>query len=229
MRTPQLQRWWPTTQSMDLVQAPVQQTATALVTEFTRFTSGEPLDSHLVTLANLDEAFALAPYFANAVTVVVALPTQSEWTVLWNNSMLCDGYDSLCWCLTAHHGLTTLHWSAHDDTTTFQPGAQFTHRRWSAGAVVERTVAVSREDHRWSFHQSGTPLPEEDVTQYQARSKRDRLNERALAGFLARLGARPWDEGFYDLPARPAFLLRRLTPPDTILRKPAAAVLQPPR
>jgi hypothetical protein len=40
--------------------------------------------------------------------------------VLWNNSFLCDGYDSLCWCLTSHHDLTTIHW-AHAGTTVRQP------------------------------------------------------------------------------------------------------------
>ena len=35
--------------------------------------------------------------FTNVSTCYLVLPTHSRWTVRWNNSFLCDGYDSLCW------------------------------------------------------------------------------------------------------------------------------------
>lgn len=174
---------------------------------------------------DLDAVFAAPPEFANVPTWFVALPTRSRWVVLWNNSFLCDGYDSLCWCLTRNHGLTTVHWSAHDTTTTFQPGAAFHHRRRDGEALVERSVSCSATDGRWAFAERGEPLPEEDLSGYGARRKRDRLDERRVAALLARLGAEPWAEGFYEVADRPCFVVRRTAPPATVHTRPPAAVV----
>lgn len=170
-------------------------------------------------------ATRIPPEFANVPTWFVALPTRSRWVVLWNNSFLCDGYDSLCWCLTRNHGLTTVHWSAHDTTTTFQPGAAFHHRRRDGEALVERSVSCSATDGRWAFAERGEPLPEEDLSGYGARRKRDRLDERRVAALLARLGAEPWAEGFYEVADRPCFVVRRTAPPATVHTRPPAAVV----
>jgi hypothetical protein len=121
-----VRRWWPSTQSLDLVEGPVQRVAEALRVEFLRFAGAERVAAGWHRFDSLDAAFRSAPNFDNVVTFLLALPTRSKWTVLWNNSFLCDGYDSLCWCLTSHHDLTTIHWAAHDDWTTFQSGASFT-------------------------------------------------------------------------------------------------------
>jgi hypothetical protein len=186
--------------------------------EFTRFAAGDPVQAEWCKFAGLDEAFGSAPGFANVVSHIVALPTHSEWTVLWNNSFLCDGYDSLCWCITTHHGLTTLHWAAHDDWTTFQSGARFTFRERDAAEFRERTVYVGQEDKRWLFHESGSPLPEENTSNYAARLKRDRLNERTLLAMLEALGARPWSEAYYALESQQAFVLSRAVPPAAVQR-----------
>jgi hypothetical protein len=70
------------------------------------------------------------------------------------------------------------------------------------------------------------PLPEEDVPSYGTRRKRDRLNERAVIELLARLGASPWSESFYATGERLCFVLRRLHPPDTIIRRRASEVVR---
>jgi hypothetical protein len=168
----------------------------------------------------------MAPEFANVPTVYVILPTRSRWTVLWNNSFLCGGYDSLCWCLTKNHGLTTVHWSAHDGWTTFQSGACFIHRQRVGGELVERSVSVAQEDRRWLFCATGQPLPEEDVSWYEARRKRDRLNEEHMAQLLGRLGAFPWSEEFYAVGESQFFLLRRVRAPETIIRRPTSEVVR---
>jgi hypothetical protein len=226
LRSEIVQRWWPTTQSLDLVEGPIEAVAAGVETEVTRFLKGEAIVTSWEDFPSLDSAFRAAPEFANVPTFHLVLPSHSRWTVLWNNSFLCDGYDSLCWCLTKNHGLTTVHWSAHDDWTTFQSGACFHHRRRDGSAVVERSVQASQEDKRWLFHESGQPLPEEDVGSYGARRKRDRLNEALVVQLLARLSASPWSEKFYAVPEQRCFVLRRVQAPETVTRRRASEVVR---
>jgi len=176
-------------------------------------------------LDSLDDAFSAVPDFTNIPTVVLVLPTRGPWSVVWNNSFLCDGYDSLCWNLTENHGLTTIHWSAHDSETTFQPGTLFCARRKQGASLVERSVYCGSNDGRWSFVESGDRLPEEDIAAYTARRKRDRLNEALLMALLARLGAEPWDAERYPLEQAVHTVTRR-NPPVAITRRPREAVLR---
>lgn len=226
LRSESIQRWWPATQSLDLVEGPVEAVAKAVETEVRRFVRGEPVATAWQPFPSLDAAFGMASDFANVPTVYLVLPTRSRWTVLWNNSFLCDGYDSLCWCLTTNHGFTTIHWSAHDDTTTFQPGAAFTYRSSLPSGVIERSVYVGREDRRWLFSESGSPLPEEAVHEYKAKRMRDRLNERLVAELLGRLGAIPWSDDFYATASSPCFVLSRSAAPATITRRKVGDVVR---
>jgi hypothetical protein len=138
--------------------------------------------------------------------------------VLWYNGFLCDGYDSLCQCVTTRHSLTTIHWSAHDTWTTFQAGARFCYRRHDGQKIVERRVDAAQTDRRWDFFESGIPIQEEDVAGYTVRKKRERLNERRVMELLSRLGAEPWNETFYALPGE-IFTLTRPSPPTMLQRK----------
>ncbi len=226
LRSDAIQRWWPTTQSLDLVEGPVEAVAAAVQVEVGRFVGTEPLRASWHAYTSIDTALEATPEFANVPTLYLVLPTRSRWTALWNNSFLCDGYDSLCWCLTKNHSLTTIHWSAHDEWTTFQPGASFCHRRWDGANVVERSVHAAQEDNRWHFFEAGDALPEEDARAYLARRKRDRLNELLVSQLLARLGASPWSEDFYALPEERCFVLQRSKAPSTILRKAPSEVLR---
>lgn len=199
--------------------------AQAVEAELRRILGVEPIERHRLAVHSVKQALKSCLSFTNVPTYFLVLPTSSRWTVLWNNSWLCDGYDSLCYCLTKNHGLTTVHWSAHDEETTFQPGAAFTHRAYATDAMMERSVSCSREDDRWLFHQQGAPLPEEDTSAYGARRKRDRLNEAVLLSLLGRLGAHPWNEAFYDFTSQECFVLRRTSYPATIVSRPARYVI----
>jgi hypothetical protein len=126
LRSEIIQRWWPTTQSLDLVEGNVEQVAAAVRDEVSRFLQSEPIKVSWEKFPNLDAAFEAVPEFANVPTFYLVIPSHSKWTVLWNNSLLCAGYDSLYSCLTKNHGLTTIHWSAHDELTSFQPELLFT-------------------------------------------------------------------------------------------------------
>ena len=223
LRSPTLKKWWPSTQSLDLVEGAAQAVADALASELSRILRGEVVLRADKNCSDLDSAFSEASEFANVPTTFVVVPTKSRWSVVWTNCYLCDGYDALCHCLTLNHGLTTLHWHAHDEMTTFQPSAAFVHRSLSAGAIVERAVSCSVNDGHWSFFALGPPLVEEDLRQYEAKAKRDRLNESILLGLLARLGASPWAETFYELPGT-CHVFRRGSPPASVQRRPTSAV-----
>jgi hypothetical protein len=226
LRSESIQRWWPSTQSLDLVEGSVEAVAAAVETEVRRFVGSEPVASSWETFLSLDSAFRSAPEFANIPTFHLVLPSRSRWTVLWNNSFLCDGYDALCWCLTKHHALTTVHWSAHDRWTTFQSGASFHLRRSAGSTMVERSVHVGQEDNRWTFFEHGEPLPEEEVTSYRARRKRDRLNEVLVSQLLGRLGASPWSDEFYAFPEQRSFVVRRPEAPATVIRRRVSEVVR---
>ncbi len=225
LRSDVIQRWWATTQSLDLVEGNADAVASAIAAEVSRFVAPEHVTSTSETCLNLDSAFSIAKEFCNVPTVYLVLPTRSTWTVLWNNSFLCDGYDSLCYCLTLHHRLTTLHWGANDETTTFQPSAHFCHRSTKDAQLIERQVHIGVNDGKWSFFESGTALSEEDTNQYRVRRKRERLNEENLLQLLQRLGASPWNEQFYSLPGD-CFVIRRASPPATVIRRSKDAVLR---
>ena len=225
LRSQTIQSWWPTTQSLDLVEGPIQSVASALETEIKEFIKGEKIHSSWEQFSSLGAAFQAAPDFTNVPTFFIVLPTRSRWSVLWNNCFLCDGYDSLCLCLTKNHRLTTVHWSSHDDWTTFQSGSRFIHRRFFGGRIAERSVHTAQDDKRWHFYASGDPLPEEDTSVYSAPRKQDRLNEKAMAALLSRFGAAPLSDEFYTVNDSPAFVLQRTNPPPTVLRRPRSEVV----
>lgn len=212
-----VQRWWPLPDSLDLVRAPIKIVASAVLREVTRFVDGGQLSSTWVPFSSLDQLFGSVTVFANVPTVFFVLPTYSDWSVLWNNSFLCDGYDSLCWCLTVNHGLTTLHWHSSDEDAVFQAGSAFTFRKSSESGLKERSVYCCKHDERWEFHVVGEPLPEEDLAAYSARRKRDRLNEQGMLNLLHKLGARPWKDDFYRIGE--SFRIERLAYPDRIIKK----------
>jgi len=158
--------------------------------------------------------------------VFFALPARSGWTVLWNNSFLCDGYDSLAYNLTRLHGVDTLHFSSSDtDDRTSLAGTTFAWRPASGGGEPARTLYCASQGKRWHFQATGTPLPGEPLAAYEKRGIRERLNERSMMALLATLGAEPWREAFYDFSV-PAFRIDRLDVPPATIARPPSEVLQ---
>jgi hypothetical protein len=213
---PAILKWWPTTQSIDLVEGPIDAIAAAVRVEVERFAEGERFMSEWRKFTSFDEALCSADYFANFPTIFVIMPTASKWVAVWNNHFLCDGYYALCYNLTRRHGFTAMHWAAHDQLTTFQSGAAFTYERREGTEIRTRSVYVARDCGRWEFNESGQALPEEDVSGYLKRRKRDRLNESRMLDLLRNLGARPWSEQFYDFAGSASNVLRRLQLPEAI-------------
>ena len=83
--------------------------------------------------------------------------------------------------------------------------------------MTQRSVYCCKNDRRWTFYESGQPLPEEDIATYAAKRKRDRLNEQRMLELLERLGARPWNDDFYS--AGEAFRIERVRYPNTISQR----------
>ena len=213
-------KWWPTTQSLDLIEGPIQCVADQASAVFAKIAEyvGDNYSAQWQTFDQLDEAFSSVPHFDNVGSQLLFLPTHSKWVVMWTNNFLCNGFDQFCLSLTSQHALTTIHWSAHDEWTTFQSGALFHLRRKVSDGLVQRRVQAAQSDRRWEFFEQGDPLPEEDLEGYRAKRKRDRLNERRIIELLARLGAEPWNEAFYALPEHKVFCLSRPLPRMAIQR-----------
>ena len=226
LRSRMIQKWWPTTQSLDLVAGSVEDVAAAASTELHRILGPQSISVTWERFESLDDAFQVARNFTNIPTAFLVLPSQSKWTVLWNNSFLCDGYDTLCSCLTANHGLVTVHWNAHDEDTTTQAGAAFYYRRKTEEGISERFVQAAKEDDRWLFFEAGPPLPQEDIQGYSATRKKDRLNEQRVLRLLADLGATPWDEQFYDIPQVATCVIQRNDIPRAVIRREPGEVLR---
>jgi len=207
-KDPVFERWWPLPASLDLVRAPIAQVADLLRAEIGRLFPGMPVEAEWLAFHDIGALFRSVDVMTNVPTQYFALPTHSAWTVLWTNSFLCDGYDSLCHNLSRLHQVDTLHWSSSDTDGTFQAGTTFAYRRAADGGAIARHVQCARNDTRWSFEARGEPLPSEPVEGYAKRIKRERLNEAVMAQILAGLGAEPWREHFYDLPATRVFCLR---------------------
>ena len=211
--------WFPLGVAIDLVEGDVSDVAEAVRTQIGRWTGRERLEESESSLTDWNSLFSSVDVFTNVPTKFFCIPTNSQWTVLWTNCFLCDGYDSLCLCLTKNHGLRTIHWKASDEPGVFQPGSNFCHRAISAGGnLEERTVHCSQQDSRWVFHEIGAALPEEDLSLYQARARRNRFNEEVSIELLGRLGAKPREQQFYDF-SRPIRIVERIGFPDTVSRE----------
>ena len=224
MKSKSIQQWWPLGQSLDIVRGNAETVSKAVVEEIQRFIDPEPLCISEMAFGSIDRVFGSVPVFTNFPTTFFILPTRSGWAVLWNNSFLCDGYDSLCYCLTVNHGFDTLHWTAHDDDTTFQAGSSFTFRSQLDGVLKERSVYVGKNDGVWTYFESGQALSEEDLSSYEVRRKRDRLNEGLLMELLFRLGAKPWVDEWYDFGSQCIRLIRK-NYPETIIERPVGEVI----
>ena len=202
----------------------VREVGEAVQAEITRYVTGDRIVAGWFQFPDLN-AFSSAPDFENVPTFILVLPTRSRWSVLWYNTFLCNGYNSLCANLTSNYRLTTVHWSAHDERTTFQSGARFIHRRRDGTEVIKRTVQAAQQDKRWHFYAIGQPLEQESLAQYDAKRKRDRLNEQSLLSLLGRLGAEPWSEDFYALPEEETFVVRRQSVSPSATRRSREEVL----
>ena len=219
-KSQEIMRWWPLTQSLDLVKATPKQTSVAVKKIFSQFTDPEPLRVRSTNFDGFDDAFSSVRKLANVPTLFLVFPTHSKWSVLWSNSFLCNGYDSLCYNLARLFQCETIHFNASDSS-----GTLVTFRRHDGAPMLERTVYSIKEDSHWTFYQGGEPLPCENLENYRARRKRDRLNETSLMEMFALIGIHPWSVDFYDFSGQECYRIQRLRVPKTITSTPISVVI----
>ena len=202
--------YWPFLISLDLVNAPADDCAAAVNAEFSRFARDEPVHETTFPFQSLETLFSdPGEYFASPTRIYV-VPTTTRWTVLWNNSFHCTGYDSLCHCLTLNHGLETLHFQSSDDDAFYLAGTLIRHRLPAETEPILRSVQASKDDSsHWCWYESGPVQPYENVDHYAARLKRNRLNEEILADYLTALGCDPRQESVYERASRVTCFVRQ--------------------
>lgn len=152
------------------------------------------------------------------------VPTRSGWVAYFDNGWRgTDAFPPVSY-LAKHLGCRGMRVLAVPDT---MDGASSDLRSRYGGLVWEvygakpnpilnivRTLSVVNDDG-WSFDQSGTPFPFEDVASYSAKRKRDRFTFEMLKDYLAHLGVHPFDYRFY-LPAKATLIeVHRQRPPNS--------------
>jgi hypothetical protein len=203
--------WWPLAQAMTLVRAPVRSVAKALRAEAQRHheLTGAIYEFDWVRRSSIDDVFRRVEKFTDARTLTWVIPTRGRWTVVWNNSSRCLEDDNTDYRLTRFQKLETIRFYSTDENSTQLAGTHFTRSiPDNSDDVIKREVYCCNQGSRWHFEQHGTPLPEEDLDRYNARRKRDRLDEAGLMDLLERLGVHPWRESTYDF-GEPCFCMKR--------------------
>jgi hypothetical protein len=215
-----LRRLRPLTNSFDLVRGACSLVSDAVCREVQRFTQDSKLKAERLQGSSIVDVFEGVQAFANIPLTYFILPTRSEWSVLWYDCYLFNGYDSLCWNLTTSHQLETIHLQSSDFDSTMLRGNSFTHRISHDAKLAERSVYCSIADNgRWRFEEQGTALTAEDTSNYAAKRIADRLNETSLEGLLKRLGASPWSSEYYALGDERGYFIRRHSCPTTVTLK----------
>jgi len=193
--------WWPLGQSMVLVRAPFREATRAMRNQADEWSRrvGATYRFDWLRVSCIDEWFRCVEEFTIVPSMHCALPTNTDWTVMWCNSFLCAGHPPLAHCLTESQQLETIHFYSTDRNSTQLAGTHFTYRKpTGSGELTKRDVYCCNQGSRWDFRQEGEPLPEEDLERYSARRKRDRLCEESLMALLERLGVQPWLESTYE-------------------------------
>jgi hypothetical protein len=172
----------------------------------------EPLGRSLVMTSvngTLEEVLSsLLPLVSIVPNRALFVPTVSSWTAFFSNGWRgTDAFPPMSY-LAGKAGCRGLRVVAVRDSMDAAP----TSRRSRYGALIlelygprgeplnyVRTISLVNDDG-WSFDQSGTPFPFEDIANYSARKVRDRFTFSMLENYLTHLGLKPFEETFY-LPA----------------------------
>jgi len=195
------EKWWPLGQSLILVRGSIQTTVKAMKADTERLqqVTGGRFRFEWKQMSSIEHLFRSVGDFTLGGSVHYALPTNCDWTVLWDDNFLCTPHDTYARCLTCLQRLETFAFYSTDRNSTQLAGTHFTYRRpGGREEVIERDVYCCNQGSRWHFAQHGGPLHQEDVQRYSAKRKRDRMNEEGLMTLLERLGIQPWRESTYD-------------------------------
>ena len=219
--------FWPISQSVDFVNASINETTSAINQELSRYTNNESgIISKNIFINDFTQLSDVFSIYTNTVTQFLVFEISTGWSFLFTNSFICDGYDSLMYNLTRIHHLETLHVSSHDETTTFLPGTQFCYRKVNEKQLIERTVQCQINDNnRWSFFEEGERQDWENVSDYSKIIKKERINEKSIELMLENIGLNIYQVQNFSFPQN-GILLQRTKYPETITTKTKNEVLK---
>ena len=210
--------WFPLTISFDLIEGNVNDISDSIIKELNRIVPNESIIQEFKKYDSINDLFYSLNILTNIPTKFYLIPTKSKWAVLWNNSFLCSGYDSLMYMLSNKYNLKTIHCYLSEKQGIFSEGYNFTYREKKNNELKERYIYCAKEGSIWKFFQKGEPLKNENVDLYTNRIKKKRLNENIMIDLLIKLGANPWSESFYDY-SKKICLIERTKYPNTISKK----------
>ena len=113
---------WPLTQSFELVKGNAADVAQAVYNEIFRYTNESGIVLEEFKASSLGDIILSETILTNIPTKICIMPSKTLWSIIWVNSFLCDGYDSLSYNLTRLYKFDTFRFSSHDALTTFLPG-----------------------------------------------------------------------------------------------------------
>ncbi len=149
--------------------------------------------SCLISRGNIDVNSVCAgrPQVGGAHSMHVALLDQGTFTAMFTNYS--EGWDSMAYCLSKALDCDAFVFTFCDDRPPEYPRNAFNMYR---NGKLFRHVAVSYEGN-WIFYEQGEPLPEEDVSFYKRKIKRERFDAVAVCNLASKLGFNIGSADFY--------------------------------
>ena len=182
-----MNKYWPFYIGFDLVLADVEQTADAVENELNRFFNNQ-VTRESIKLKTLADVFSKPNAYTSFPTEFFVVPTKSPWTLLWCNTFHCNGYDSLCYCITQHSQLETIHYTSCDHDAFYQAGSQWHHR---VDCGTERVISAIRNDTKWDWFSNGELQSYENEKYYENRIIKKRFNNHIVNEYLDEIGFNP--------------------------------------
>lgn len=187
--------------SLDLARGPISTVSKAVENELSRF-NDNCIKVDQVRFSSVEDIINHPATYSSSPIYFYIIPTNTDWTILWNNSFHCNGHDSLCHCLTKNHKIETIHYLSSDIDAFYQAGSSWTHRLPN-GAM--RNISCIKEDKKWIWYTSGEVQDYEEQHLYTERIKRKRFNNNILQNYLRSIGCNPNEQPF-DFSAQATFI-----------------------
>ena len=181
MQDMNIKELFPLTQSFGLVLGNTTEVANAIFEEIKKYTKNEiGIELKHLTLKNIDKTI-YNNKFTVTPTKVIAFPTKTKWTIIWNNSFLCNGWDSLFINLTNFYDYDIFYFCSHDKVTTTLPGTYFYYKYRENEILKERYVwACKNDNNKWEFLEKGETCYFETIEDYKDKIIKNRLNENKM-------------------------------------------------
>ena len=219
-----IQYWSPVTSDFGLIQAPIEQLASAFL-EW-QATLGIAWRVNRIQ-TNLEATFEALLPLSHGKRRRAFVATRSGWTAQFQNGIQGSDPFPVMSLFAAKLGVLAMR------VCSTSMEANHPANIWEVYAPPQlggdsvgyrRSVAAANDGGRWTFDQSGEPYGFEDLATYSTFRKRDRFTHEMLERYLAAFDLYPFDENFYVVDAAtPATILERperlSEPPDFTLEQ----------